>query len=62
MASSSGAFDVSQHQTYRIDAMDFMHFGCGSAALKEASHGSREALLRRNQSSVTMPSLANNAC
>jgi hypothetical protein len=34
MASSSGAFDVSQHQTYRIDAMDFMHFGCGSAALK----------------------------
>jgi hypothetical protein len=35
MASVSDPFDVIQHQTYRIDAMDFMNFGCGYAALND---------------------------
>jgi hypothetical protein len=38
MASVSDPFDVIQHQTYRIDAMDFMNFGCGYAALREPKY------------------------
>jgi hypothetical protein len=48
MASVSDPFDVIQHQTYRIDAMDFMNFGCGYAALSYYLSGipTRRTLLR----------------